>query len=135
MVQPPSEEYALLLEVTMADHPRHPCPPVFSWNMGMVLHVLKGDPTLRDLEHVQVDGPGAAYLFFFDKQGHRGLKYDAAQALRMHVVQIFSEWISCSAHFTIIPLPLVGGWCQAVAASQRHGKGPGWSTKTAIHTI
>ena len=27
MVQPPSEEYALLLEVTMADHPGHPCPP------------------------------------------------------------------------------------------------------------
>ena len=77
VVQPPTEEYALMLEVTMADHPRHPHPPAFSWNMGMVMHVLKGDPTLRDLEHVQVDGPGVAYLFFFDKQGHRGLKHDA----------------------------------------------------------
>ena len=64
MVQPPAEEYALLLEVTMADQPGHLHPPMFSWNAGMVLHVLKGDPTLRDLEHVQVDGPGMAYLFF-----------------------------------------------------------------------
>ena len=62
MVQPLSEEFALLIEVMMADHPGHP-----SWNAGMVMHVLKGDPTLRDLEHVQVDGPGTAYLFFFDK--------------------------------------------------------------------
>ena len=30
VAQPPSEEYALLLEVTMADHPRHPCPLLFS---------------------------------------------------------------------------------------------------------
>ena len=70
MVQPPAEEYTLLLEVTMADRPGHPHPPVFSWNAGMVLHILKGDPTLRDLEHIQVDGPGTAYLFFYDKQGH-----------------------------------------------------------------
>ena len=34
MVQPPPEEYALLLEVTMADRPGHPCPPTFSWNVG-----------------------------------------------------------------------------------------------------
>ena len=112
VVQPPSE-------VTMADHPRHPHPPAFSWNVGMVMHVLKGDPTLRDLEHVQVDGPGTAYLFFFDKQGHRGLKYDAAQALRTHMVDAFSEWISHSAHFAVIPLPLVEGWHRAVATSER----------------
>ena len=74
---------------------------------------------MRDLEHVQVDGPGMAYLFFFDKQGHRGLKYDAAQALRMHVVEVFSEWISCSAHIAVIPLSLASGWCQAVATSVR----------------
>ena len=81
MVQPSAEEYALLLEVTMADNPEHPCPPVFSWNVGMVLHVLKGDPTLRDLEHVQVDSPSMVYLFFCDKQGHRGLKCDTTQVL------------------------------------------------------
>ena len=104
----------------MADCPRHPPPPMFSWNVGMVMHILKGDPTLRDLEYVQVDGPGMAYLFFFDNQGHRGLKDDATQALRKHMVEAFLEWISCSAHFAIIPLPLVDGWCQAVAASERH---------------
>ena len=72
-MQPPSEEFALQLEVTMADHPGHPCPHAFSWNMGMVLHILKGDPTLRDLKHIQVDGPGMAYLFFFNKQSCQGL--------------------------------------------------------------
>ena len=49
VVQPPAKEYTLLLEVTMADQPGHLHPPVFSWNAGMVLHILKGDPTLRDL--------------------------------------------------------------------------------------
>ena len=119
MVQPLAEEYALLLEVTMDDHPRHPRPPTFSWNVGMVLHVLKGDPTLRDLEHVQVDSPSMAYLFFYDKQGHRGLKYDATQALQMYVAEVFSEWISCSAHFVIVPLLLAEGWQRAMAASDR----------------
>ena len=28
------EEYALMLEVTMADHPGRPHPPTFSWNAG-----------------------------------------------------------------------------------------------------
>ena len=64
------EEYALRLEVTMADRPGQPRPPTFSWNMGMVMHVLKSNPVLWELEHVQVDGPGTAYLFFYDKQGH-----------------------------------------------------------------
>ena len=30
VIQPPSEKYALLLKVTMADHPGHPHPPKFS---------------------------------------------------------------------------------------------------------
>ena len=47
----------------------------------MVMHVLKSDPVLRELEHVQVDGPGTAYLFFYDKQGHRGLGQDAMDAV------------------------------------------------------
>ena len=109
MVQPPSEEYALLLEVTMADHPGHPHPPVFFWNAGMVMHVLKGNPALRDLEHIQVDGPGTAYLLFFNKQGHKGLTLKAAQTLRTHVGEAFTEWISHSAHFVVILLPLAEG--------------------------
>ena len=68
-VQPPVREYVMLLEVMMADHPWHLHPPAFSWNVGMVMHILKSDPILRDLEHVQVDGPGMAYLVFYNKQG------------------------------------------------------------------
>ena len=109
VVQSPAE-YALLLEVTMANRPGHLRPPMFSWNAGMVLHILKRDPTLQDLEHVQVDGPGTAYLFFYDKQGHRGLKQDVVENLRTHVVEAFSEWISCSAHFIVILLLLAEGW-------------------------
>ena len=76
-----AEEYALMLEVTMADHPGRPHPPAFSWNAGMVMHILKSDPVLQELEHVQVDGPGTAYLFFYDKQGCWGLGQDAADAV------------------------------------------------------
>ena len=103
----------------MADHPGCPCPPAFSWNAGMVLHILKGDLTLRDLEHVQVDGPSMVYLFFYDKQDCRGLKCDAAQTLQTHVVEAFSEWISHSALFVVIPLPLVEGWRWTMATLDR----------------
>ena len=102
-----AEEYAMMLEMMMADHPGQPCPPTFSWNMGMVMHVLKSDPALRKLEHVQVDGPGTAYLFFYNKQGHWGLGQDAADAVWTHMKEAFSEWILCSTHFTISHLPLM----------------------------
>ena len=39
----------------MADHPGQPHPPAFSWNVGMVMHILKRDLVLQELEHVQVD--------------------------------------------------------------------------------
>ena len=42
----------------------------------------------------------------------------------MHVAEVFSEWISHSAHFTIIPLPLVDGLHQTAAASERHWQRP-----------
>ena len=106
----PTEEYAMMLEVTMADCPGRPHPPAFSWNVGMVMHVLKSDPLLRELEHVQVDGPGTAYLFFYDKQGHQGLRQDTVHAIRTHVEEAFSEWISRSAHFTISLFPLMEAW-------------------------
>ena len=118
MGQTSAEEYALTLEVMMADHQGRPRPPTFSWNVGMVMHVLKSDLVLQELEHVQVDGPGTAYLFFYDRQGHRGLEQDAADAVRTHV-EAFSEWISCSAHFNISLLPLMEVWQQSVAASDR----------------
>ena len=48
----PAEEYTMMLEVMMVDRPGRPHPPTFSWNVGMVMHVLKSDPVLRELEHV-----------------------------------------------------------------------------------
>ena len=106
----PAEEYTMMLEVTMADHPGWPHPPTFSWNAGMVMHILKSDPVLRELEHMQVDGLGTAYLFIYDKQGHQGLGQDTADAIRAHVEEAFSGWISLSAHFTISLLSLMEVW-------------------------
>ena len=115
-----SVEFALQLKVMMADCLGHPCPPppAFSWNVGMVMHILKSDPMLRDLEHIQVDGPGTAYLFF-DKQGRCRLTHETAQAMQAHVGEAFGEWISFSAHFAVNPLPLAEGWCHMVVASER----------------
>ena len=117
ITEPPVEEYAMMLEVMMADQSGWLHPPAFSLNVGMVMHVLKKDPVLRELEHVQVDGPGTAYLFFYDKQGPCGLSQDTADAIQAHMEEAFSEWISCSAHFTISLLPLVEAWQWAVTAS------------------
>ena len=107
----------MMLEVTMADHPGWPHPLTFSWNAGMVMHILESDPVLRELEHMQVDGPGTAYLFFYDKQGYRGLGQDTAYAIWAHVEEAFSGWILCSAYFTISLLPLMEAWWGAVAVS------------------
>ena len=112
-----AEEYALMLEVMMADHPGQPCPPTFSWNVGMVVHILKSDPVLWELEHVQVDVPGTAYLFFYNKQGHWGLEQETTDAIRTHVEEAFLEWISCSAHFNVSLLPLMEAWQWSIAAS------------------
>ena len=117
ITEPPVEEYAMMLEVMMADHPGRPCPPAFSWNVEIVMHVLKNNPVLRELEHMQVDDPGTAYLFFYDRQGHHGLGQDTMYAIRAHMEEVFSEWILHSAHFAISLLPLVEAWWQAVVAS------------------
>ena len=47
-------------------------------------HMLKGHPALRDLEHVQVDGPGLTYLFFYDWHGYCGLSKEEALSLHSH---------------------------------------------------
>ena len=112
-----AEEYALMLEVTVADCPGQPHPPAFSWNAGMVMHILKSNPVLQELEHVQVDGPGTAYLFFYDKQGCQGLEQDATDAVQTHMEEAFLEEISRSAHFNISLLSLMELWWQSVAAS------------------
>ena len=109
----------MMLEVTMTDCPGWPHPSTFSWKVGMVMHILKNDPVLRELEHMQVDGPGTAYLFFYDKQGHRGLGQDTAYAIRTHMEEAFSEWILHPTHFVISLLPLVEAWQWAVTTSDR----------------
>ena len=91
ITEPPAEEYAMMLEVTMADRPGRLHPPMFSWNTGMVMHVLQNDPVLRELEHVQVDGPGTAYLFFYDKQGRRGLGQDTAYVIGLTWRRLFQN--------------------------------------------
>ena len=85
----PMEEYTMMLEVTMADCPGQPRPPAFSWNVGMVKHILKSNPVLRELEHVWVDGLGTAYLFFYDKQGCWGLGQDTTYGIWTHVEEVF----------------------------------------------
>ena len=85
----------------------------------MGLHILKGDPALQDLEHVQVDGPGTIYLFFYDNQGCRGLKQDVTENLQTYVAEVLFEWITWSAHFIVILLLLVEGWWRAMATSDR----------------
>ena len=103
VVEPPKEELILQLEVMMADR------LAFSWNASMVMHILKNDPTLRDLEYVQVDNPGTAYLFFLDKQSCRGLPAEVAEMLGAYLPGAFSEWISHSAHFVAIAISLAEG--------------------------
>ena len=46
----------------MVDRLGRPQPPAYSWNGGLVRHTLKNDPAMGDLKHVEVDGPGRAYL-------------------------------------------------------------------------
>ena len=107
ITEPPAEEYAMMLEVMTADQPGWPCPPAFSWNVGMVMHILKSNPVLRKLEHVQVDSPGTAYLFFYYQQGCCGLSQDTVYMIWAHVEEDFAEWSLCSAHFIVSLLPLV----------------------------
>ena len=119
VVEPPKEELILQLEVTMVDHLGRPCPLAFSWNAGMVMHILKSDPALRDLEYVQVDNPGTTYLFFLDKQCRHGLPVEAAEMLGAYLPGAFSKWISCSAHFAAITIPLAEGRHLASVATNR----------------
>ena len=67
----PAEEYVMMLEVTMADCPGWPHPPTFSWNVGMVMHVLKSNLVLRELEHMQVDSPGLPICSFMTSRAVR----------------------------------------------------------------
>ena len=71
-------------------------PPAFSWNAGIVLHVLKSDLPLRELEHIKVNSPGLAYLFCYKRHGCQGLTKEAALAICSYLVDTFAEWIGVS---------------------------------------
>ena len=71
--------------------------------------MLKNDPAMGDLKHVEVDGPGRAYLFFYDWHGYCGLPKEEALAMRSHIADAFAEWIGRSAHFDAVPLLLETG--------------------------
>ena len=79
---------------------------------------------------MQVDGPGTAYLFFYDKEGHQGLGQDTGYVIRAHVGEAFLGWILCSAHFTISLLPLKEAWWWAVATSN-HRRLRSWAENPA----
>ena len=116
----PMDEYIIQLEVMMADWPSRLHPPSFSWNAGMILHVLKSDPALRELEHIQVDSPGLASLFFYDSHRCQGLTKEAALAICSHLADTFAEWIGRSAHFKAVPLLLDERCHYVTAAQERH---------------
>ena len=46
ITEPPAEEYTMMLEVMMADRPGQSHTPAFSWNAGMVMHILKSNQSL-----------------------------------------------------------------------------------------
>ena len=82
-------------------------------------HALKDDPALRNLEHVQVDGPGLVYLFFYDWHGYCGLSKEEALTMHSHIADAFSEWIGRSAHFDAVPLLLEVGRQHMTAMQER----------------
>ena len=100
VTEPPplAEEFIIQLEVTMADRPGRPWLPAYSWNGGLVQHALKNDPAMRDLKHVQADGPGLAYLFFHDRHGYRGLSKEEALDYALPHCRCFCrvDWEICT---------------------------------------
>ena len=86
------------------------------------MHVLKSDPILMDLEHMQVDGLGMAYLFY-NRQGQQGLLHETTLAIQTHVMDTLPEWISHSAHLELTLLPLEEGRHHAVVALEWQRQG------------
>ena len=112
VTEPPSlaEEFIIQLDMTMVDRPgRCVTTSIFmEWRLGAA-HAMKNDPAMGDLKHVEVDGPGRAYLFFYDRHGYRSLPKEEALAMHSHIADAFAEWIGRSAHFDTVPLLLETG--------------------------
>ena len=117
----------------MVDWPSRLHLPAFLWNVGMVLHVLKSDPALRELEHVQVDGPSLAYLLFYDRHGQQGLMKEATLAICSHLADAFAEWIERSTHFKVVPLQLEEG-CSCTVVAQERCRQHIWTQEPSLST-
>ena len=81
--------------------------------------MLKSNPVLRDLEHVQADGPRLAYLFFYDRHGYHGLSQEEALSMCSHMTDAFAKWIGRSACFDVVPLLLEAGRQHTTAMQEK----------------
>ena len=95
-------------------------------------HVLKNDPALRDLWHVQVDGPGLVCLFFYNRHGHHSLSREAALAMHLHYLMPLQSGLG--DHFDAVSLLLEEG-CQCVMAAQESHRQHIWPQKPPIFPI
>ena len=116
----PLEEFVMQLEVTMADQPGQPCPPPFLWNAGMVLHVLKNDLALRELEHIQVDGPGMHICSSMTDMGTQPHVESCPVSTLSLGGHIFRVDRACPHTLRLLPLLLDEGCHHAAAAQDRH---------------
>ena len=94
-------------------------PTSFFMEWRLVKHVLKSDLALKELEHIQVDSPRLAYLFFYDRHGCCGLAKEVALAICSQMADAFAEWIGSSLYFDAVPLLLEEGPQCVVAAQER----------------
>ena len=68
---------------------------------------------------MQADGPGLAYLFFYDRHGYHGLSKEEALAMHSHIADAFVEWIGRSACFDVVLLPLEAGRQHATVTQEK----------------
>ena len=68
---------------------------------------------------MQADGPGLAYLFFYDRHGYCGLSKEEALAMCSHITDAFVEWIGRSAGFDAVLLPLEAGWQRTTVPQEK----------------
>ena len=85
----------------------------------MVIHVLKRNPTVKDLEHVKVDSLGTVYLFFYENQGFKRLSQEVMENLQVHLAKVFAEWISQEEDLQNNVLLRMVGKLTAVLAQER----------------
>ena len=104
------------------------------------MYILKSDLVLQELEHVQVDGPGTAYLFFYNKQGYRGLG-QVSLLLLMEVwwwsvaasdCRRLRSWVENSAHNTPVGVARESDSSSQLVGSapQQAGRAPGLGEMT-----